>query len=221
MMIDIPVPDFESIEESESQSEFRVEEMRSENLSIRHITREEFVEKMLRGGMNERIDIVDCRYEYEYEGGHIQGAKSINSFNIIEEYFNVPDENCSYDNISIVFHCEFSKNRGPEIASLFRKIDRMINYQRYPFIYYKNIYILQGGYRSFYSKYPEYCFGSYLTMDSNQILSKRGKHDRSNLIHSYFHTNHQERLQISNVVHSFSQPIFLNTSFQLPQLNLF
>lgn len=55
-MIDIPVPDFESIEESESQSEFRVEERRSENLSISHITREEFVEKMLRGGMNELID---------------------------------------------------------------------------------------------------------------------------------------------------------------------
>jgi predicted sulfurtransferase len=31
--------------------------------------------------------IIDCRFEYEYEGGHIKGALNLNSPLKVEEYF--------------------------------------------------------------------------------------------------------------------------------------
>ena len=108
----------------------------------------------------ESLFIVDCRYNYEYEGGHIKGAQNINS----------PEElaSCFFkeiiSNATFVFHCEFSQNRGPQMASIFRNIDREENKERYPFLYYPNVYILDGGYRRFYSEYPDFCDGGYVTM---------------------------------------------------------
>lgn len=42
-------------------------------------------------------------------------------------------------------------------ALYLRNKDRQLNMQRYPLLYYPEIYILHGGYRSFYEKYKERC----------------------------------------------------------------
>lgn len=65
--------------------------------------------------------IVDCRYPYEYEGGHIRGAKNLyTQEDILNELVNskadvahvVPD---GVKRNIIVFHCEFSSERGPRL----------------------------------------------------------------------------------------------------------
>lgn len=64
--------------------------------------------------------VVDCRYPYEYEGGHIEGALNIYTKDqVIEDLLDraaVPPLNADASNRHIlVFHCEFSSERGPNL----------------------------------------------------------------------------------------------------------
>lgn len=80
--------------------------------------------KLLRGDYSESVasfKVVDCRYPYEFEGGHIRGAQNLYTQDqILTELVNsktdtpklVSDE--PKRNI-IVFHCEFSSERGPKL----------------------------------------------------------------------------------------------------------
>lgn len=68
---------------------------------------------------NYNIYIIDCRYPYEFEGGHIYGAINIHRSEDISKHF--------IDNVSmqlfnkngkipiLIFHCEFSSKRGPRL----------------------------------------------------------------------------------------------------------
>ncbi|KAM8763910.1 M-phase inducer phosphatase 3 isoform 2-T2 [Rhynchonycteris naso] len=108
-------------------------------------------------GLIEKFYIIDCRYPYEYLGGHIQGAFNLYSQ---EELFNfflkkpiVPLD--TQKRIIIVFHCEFSSERGPRMCRSLRKEDRALN--QYPALYYPELYILKGGYRDFFQDYMVLC----------------------------------------------------------------
>lgn len=80
--------------------------------------------KLLRGEYHDSVasfKVVDCRYPYEFEGGHIRGAQNLyTQEQILTELVNsktdtpklVSDE--PMRNI-IVFHCEFSSERGPKL----------------------------------------------------------------------------------------------------------
>ncbi|XP_065774697.1 M-phase inducer phosphatase 3 isoform X4 [Muntiacus reevesi] len=57
--------------------------------------------------------------------------------------------------IIIVFHCEFSSERGPRMCRSLREEDRALN--QYPALYYPELYILKGGYRDFFPEYMELC----------------------------------------------------------------
>ena len=67
--------------------------------------------------------IIDCRFDYEYNGGHIPGAVNINTANQIEESLLGPSllrpRPClSGDGARktiLVFHCEFSAKRAPTL----------------------------------------------------------------------------------------------------------
>lgn len=118
---------------------------------------------LLSGDYDEYFDnlfIIDCRYNYEYNGGHIRGAANGNSPESIQEMFF--DE--VIENSVIIFHCEFSHNRGPQMASMFREIDRNLNKDNYPALFYPDVYILDGGYRNFYQQFPNHCDGGYTRM---------------------------------------------------------
>jgi M-phase inducer tyrosine phosphatase len=110
--------------------------------------------------MVDNFAVCDCRYAYEYDGGHIAGAVSATS---LDDLFNTFFEQPS-PNTAVVFHCEFSQNRGPEVAGLFREIDRDKNKLVYPALFYPNVYILDGGYRQFYTDHPDLCEGGYTPM---------------------------------------------------------
>ncbi|KAG4304190.1 hypothetical protein PORY_002371 [Pneumocystis oryctolagi] len=113
--------------------------------------------KLLDGHYHDQCDeyiIVDCRFEYEYNGGHIIGSVNINTKDALDALLldNPKTKKCL-----IVFHCEYSSHRAPRLALYLRNKDRQLNMQRYPHLYYPEIYILHGGYRSFYKKYKERC----------------------------------------------------------------
>jgi len=57
----------------------------------------------------------------------------------------------------LVFHCEFSSERGPTLYRFLRTWDRQVHEDTYPELYYPELYILDGGYKIFFQSYPELC----------------------------------------------------------------
>lgn len=118
---------------------------------------------LLSGDYDEFFDdlfVVDCRYDYEYEGGCIKGAINITNPEIFTDgFFSNP-----FKNAVIVFHCEFSHNRGPQLAGIFRELDRDKNKMSYPHLFYPNVFVLDGGFRQFYQEHPDLCDGTYVPM---------------------------------------------------------
>nr|XP_060635640.1 M-phase inducer phosphatase 2 [Anolis sagrei ordinatus] len=97
--------------------------------------------------------VVDCRYPYEYEGGHIKGAVNLPLEKDVEEFLlrkpMVPSD--SSKRVIVVFHCEFSSERGPRMCRFVREKDRACN--EYPSLHYPELYVLKGGYKEFFPQY--------------------------------------------------------------------
>lgn len=54
--------------------------------------------------------IIDCRFEYEYEGGHIEGAINVNDKErLAAQLFEPPPPETTL----LIFHCEYSAHRAP------------------------------------------------------------------------------------------------------------
>lgn len=152
--------------------------------NIPHISTETMA-AILRGEYDhifDRIIICDCRFVYEYEGGHIKSAIHIaDPSQLRKTFFSAVTANTAF-----IFHCEFSSCRGPEIASLFRKIDRKLNENFYPRLHYPHVFVLHGGYKDFYEDYPEHCEGGYVRMTNpevreNGVLAKMNSTFKHNL----------------------------------------
>ena len=59
--------------------------------------------------------VVDCRFHYEYSGGHIRSAVHCpEPKDVITQFFKEPPSMSDHP-VCIVFHCEFSKNRAPKM----------------------------------------------------------------------------------------------------------
>ncbi|KAK4613373.1 M-phase inducer phosphatase [Fulvia fulva] len=114
----------------------------------------------------DRIVVVDCRFEYEYEGGHIDSAVNFNDKQqLATELFceNVPA------NTLLIFHCEYSVHRAPLTAKFIRSHDRTVNAANYPNLTYPEMYILDGGYSKFFSEHPSKCFPqNYVEMNDQR-----------------------------------------------------
>lgn len=123
------------------------------------------------------VIIIDSRYPYEYEGGHITKALNIyTKERLYDEMFikrshkNIILNNSTMDMDSsgddsdvdskrsiIIFHCEFSSERGPSLLKFLRNSDRTLNEHCYPSLFYPELYLLEGGYKLFYENYLDYC----------------------------------------------------------------
>lgn len=105
----------------------------------------------------EKFVIVDCRYPYEYEGGHIKNAVNLPLEPDAETFLlKHPIMPCNLDKrIILIFHCEFSSERGPRMCRFIRERDRAAN--DYPSLYYPEMYILKGGYKEFFPQHPNFC----------------------------------------------------------------
>lgn len=105
--------------------------------------------------------LIDCRYSYEYEGGHIVGAVNLNTAEHIKGFY------MNNNAVALIFHCEFSSVRAPLLSRVLRNFDRTMNI--YPDLRFPEVYILEGGYKAFFREYPEWCVPrSYVKMHSKE-----------------------------------------------------
>uniref|UniRef100_A0AAF5RVM4 protein-tyrosine-phosphatase n=1 Tax=Wuchereria bancrofti TaxID=6293 RepID=A0AAF5RVM4_WUCBA len=159
---------------------------------LRSMTKEQFAERFI---------LIDCRYPFEYMGGHIRGAYNLFDPADVEAVFYP-------DNIRVraqlmskkpIFYCEFSQKRGPSIAYELRALDRKFNFDRYPAVDYPEMYLLEYGYRNFYlcfSNEPDLIEpNGYVAMnDVAHIEELRNyKYHRIRTVASVYHTLARDR----------------------------
>ena len=124
------------------------------------ITAETLYNFMRTSEAQERLLIVDCRFEYEYQGGHIAGAMNLSDpSQLVETFFRDTQtvEMLMRRRVQIVLHCEFSSKRGPSMLTKLRELDRKYNANEYPRLFFPELYLLEGGYKEFYTKFPQAC----------------------------------------------------------------
>ncbi|GAO18124.1 uncharacterized protein UV8b_02916 [Ustilaginoidea virens] len=99
--------------------------------------------------------VIDCRFEYEYDGGHIEGAVNHNDKELLAtQLFETPMAGRTL----LIFHCEYSAHRAPLMARHVRSHDRTINAEHYPNLTYPEVYILDGGYSGFFAEHRGRCY---------------------------------------------------------------
>lgn len=127
-----------------------------ENDNIPRISKDTFLD-VLDGKFNELYTqkmVIDCRFEYEYEGGHIMTAVNHNDKELLsKQLFENPMEGRTL----LIFHCEYSACRAPMMARHIRASDRMFNAECYPRLTYPEVYILDGGYSEFFTEHRDRC----------------------------------------------------------------
>ncbi|KAH3758216.1 ADP-ribosylglycohydrolase family protein [Pelomyxa schiedti] len=129
----------------------------------------ETVASLMREEPNKLV-IVDCRFPYEFEGGHIENAVNLHTREQILEYFFDNNNKRVPSDVVVVFHCEFSSKRGPDGFRYLRKMDRVLNLENYPTLFYPEAYVLQGGYRQFFSTHKDLCEPKqYVTMRDDRF----------------------------------------------------
>ncbi|XP_040191516.1 M-phase inducer phosphatase 2 [Rana temporaria] len=143
----------------DSSKTYLLKTVEGRHQDLKYIT-PEMMDDVLSGKYRDRIErcvIVDCRYPYEYEGGHIKNAVNLPLEQDIEEFLmKNPIIPTSEDKrVIIIFHCEFSSERGPRMCRYVRKQDR--NGNEYPKLHYPELYILKGGYKDFFPSYQTHC----------------------------------------------------------------
>ncbi|XP_073533135.1 M-phase inducer phosphatase 1 isoform X1 [Phyllobates terribilis] len=125
---------------------------------LKYIT-PEMMALILSGRYDSLIDrcvIIDCRYPYEYDGGHIRGAINLYMEQEVEDLLlKTPILPQGSKRVIIIFHCEFSSERGPRMCKFVREKDRDLN--EYPHLHYPELYILLGGYKDFFQKCRSFC----------------------------------------------------------------
>ncbi|XP_057381883.1 M-phase inducer phosphatase 2-like isoform X1 [Daphnia carinata] len=113
----------------------------------------------------EKYTIIDCRYPYEYENGHINDAVNLWTKDMVWSVFmegkrqQAPSTTHDQEkkrNI-LIFHCEFSSERGPALSRFLRNKDRDDNKDNYPALHWPEVYLLLGGYKAFYEQFDEMC----------------------------------------------------------------
>ncbi|XP_052820207.1 M-phase inducer phosphatase 1-like [Mya arenaria] len=120
----------------------------------------ETMSEVLNGSFDQHIDqltVIDCRYPYEFEGGHIRGAINLFTKDAVQNFLNETVTSQDMNHV-IIFHCEFSSERGPKMYRHLRSLDRELNKESYPRLNFPEVYLLEGGYKAFYHQFKNQCF---------------------------------------------------------------
>ncbi|EGT57195.1 hypothetical protein CAEBREN_20667 [Caenorhabditis brenneri] len=100
---------------------------------------------------NMRYVLVDCRYPFEFDGGHIKHAINFYDRETINRLFFDENKTPKHQKIPI-FYCEFSQKRAPKMADALRVFDRNTNEMKYPHCSFAEMYVLDKGYRNFFDE---------------------------------------------------------------------
>lgn len=93
------------------------------------------VSDLIAGKYNDKVKryhIIDCRFEYEYEGGHIDGAIHVKEMGTLDQLLlsassgvhangnalpqpSRSGELAEGEQVVLIFHCEFSAKRAPTL----------------------------------------------------------------------------------------------------------
>ncbi|MCJ1309596.1 cell division cycle- protein [Agyrium rufum] len=171
-----PIPEMPAMMDVDDVHKQQLPHFFSNEESIPRITKEVMVD-VLHGKYSEHFDrsvIVDCRFEYEYRGGHIEGAINFNNkeelaTKLLQEHMN--------ERTLLILHCEYSAHRAPIAARHVRYQDRATNSHQYPKLTFPEIYILDGGYSAFYKDHRDRCFPqNYIEMNdkAHSVACERG-----------------------------------------------
>jgi M-phase inducer tyrosine phosphatase len=116
--------------------------------------------------VHDKVIVIDCRFDFEYNGGHINGALSFDDKEKLAAHMFDCASPLSTSRSLVIFHCEYSVHRAPIMAQFFRSHDRSVNPERYPTLTYPEAYVLDGGYKSFFRTYRSRCVGTYVEMNA-------------------------------------------------------
>ena len=111
--------------------------------------------------------ILDSRYIYEFQNGHIQNSVFVD---MDDDMFMHKVFEHKESKVAIVIYSEFSKYRGLVTYSMIRNADRDANTLRYPNVFFTEMYILEGGYEKFYKEFGCFCVGGYTKMRDEQYI---------------------------------------------------
>ncbi|KAG8739047.1 cell division cycle- protein [Ceratobasidium sp. 414] len=147
------------------------------------------LDDLLAGHYDSQINsytVIDCRFDYEYEGGHIPGAINLNTTQAIEDYLlgaSKPGPSRSGDGTKkdvLVFHCEFSVKRAPTFAKHLRSRDRALNSHSYPKVHYPEVYVMAGGFCQYFKEKPSQVEPPYSYVRMDDPVHLRARHSDLN-----------------------------------------
>merc|ERR1719180_202716 len=134
--------------------------------------------EVLEGRYNNQIRsvrVIDCRYKFEFDGGHIRGAENW-QHGEDDDFLNgflpplkppLAKAPASYD--AATQNSEEESKRGPDYCTKLRTKDRNVNKDVYPGLHYPEVYLLHKGYKEFWTNHPDLCEGGYTEMDNPQF----------------------------------------------------
>lgn len=133
------------------------------------------VSESLSGGMP--VEVIDCRFPFEFEGGHIKGARNLwQPEQLIRHFFLSRSRGALEEQAQrvVLFHCEFSSQRAPDQFAMLRTVEHELHMQRFGNVdtYFPHAMIIKGGYKEFYTNFPEHCEGSYRPMDLSSYAAE-------------------------------------------------
>ena len=105
---------------------------------------------------------IDCRFPYEYAGGHVRGAVNMYLPHHVQTFLTSVEATSA--NIVFVFYCEFSSERAPRMWRHVRNLDRRDHVASYPALAFPHAFVLQHGYARFHEEHAEWCDGGLVKM---------------------------------------------------------
>ncbi|KJE92939.1 hypothetical protein CAOG_03819 [Capsaspora owczarzaki ATCC 30864] len=103
--------------------------------------------------------VVDCRFAFEYKGGHIDGAincdVSVSTAvdSLLNQLFPVDSRPYAYKDVCLLFHCEFSQKRAPQVFTKMRDRDRALH--EWPSLRFPSAFVVTGGYKAIYTEFQQ------------------------------------------------------------------
>ncbi|EDQ90256.1 uncharacterized protein MONBRDRAFT_31992 [Monosiga brevicollis MX1] len=98
--------------------------------------------------------IIDARYPYEYDGGHLIGAVNFYLPDMAAEYLLARGD---LSQTLILVHCEFSKERGPALYHYLKRVEAKACKNGGQGSLFPHLYVLHQGYKQFHAEHPTYC----------------------------------------------------------------